>query len=131
MVRGDRVRLLGVDTPETNGQNEPYEYDAVTDTACLDDWGNRATEFAVDELLGQSVKLLLDPMAGRRGSYDRLLAYILAGGQDFGSLLLVLGYGRVYEEGDSSWEQNYLRLQDEAQAKGRGLWDVRSVQVQR
>ena len=34
----DRVRLLGVDAPETNERNKPNEYDGITDTACLNTW---------------------------------------------------------------------------------------------
>ena len=46
----DRLRLLGVDTPETYGQNKANDYGSITDVTCLDDWGHRATEFAVQEL---------------------------------------------------------------------------------
>ena len=71
---------------------------------------------------GARVKLLQNAVASERGSCGRLLAYILVGDQDFGSSLVAQGYARVYEEGDSSKEQDYLRLQDQAQAEGLGLW---------
>jgi len=45
----DRIRLLGVDTPEVSGPNKPNEYGDITDTACLDDWGIRAKEFTADK----------------------------------------------------------------------------------
>ena len=122
----DTVRLLGVDTPETYGQNKPYEYEDIVDTACLDNWGDLATEFAVGPLEGRTIALLLDPVAGERGSYGRLLAYILVEEQDFGSSLVAQGYARVYEEGDSSLEPEYLRLRSQAQAAGVGLWGCSS-----
>jgi len=48
----ERVRLLGVDTPEVHADTAPGEFEGVPDTeagrACLADWGERATAFAED-----------------------------------------------------------------------------------
>jgi micrococcal nuclease len=118
----DTVRLLGVDTPETNGQNKPYEYGNITNTACLDKWGAQATSFAFNLLQSQLVILQGDSVADERGFYNRLLAYVKVGGQDFGSLLLAQGYARVYEEGESSKKQEYLLLQSQANVHRLGLW---------
>ena len=123
----DRVRLLGVDTPETFGQNKAYEYGGVTDTGCLDDWGSLATEFAIDTLAGLSVALFLDPLAGERGYYGRLLAYVHVDGQDFNAALVEHGYARVYTEGDSSREEGYLALQRQAQNDRVGLWECEAA----
>ena len=57
------------------------------------------------------VDLVLDPSAGDRGFYDRLLAYVVVDGQDFNAGLVGQGYARVYTEGTSSREADYLRLQ--------------------
>ena len=97
-----RVRLLGIDTPETYGQNKAYEYGSITDTDCLDNWGIVATGVAIDVLEGRTVTLVLDPLAGERRSFGRLLAYVHVGGEDFNAALVKLGYARVYAEGDSS-----------------------------
>ena len=121
----ERVRLLGVDTPETYGQNKPHEYGGITDTACLDDSGHLATEFALERLEGRTVTLVFDPLAGERGFYGRLLAYIIVNGHDFNAELVELGFARVYSEGDSSREQEYLILQHLAQANDLGLWQCR------
>ena len=123
----DRVRLLGVDTPETHLPNKPFEYGDITDTACLDEWGNVATQFAVENLAGQMVTVILDPVAGERGSYGRLLAYLHVDGQDFNAALVELGLARVYTEGDSSREGGYLQLQAHAQANDIGLWQCREA----
>jgi len=117
----DRVRLLGVDTPETYSANEPNEYGSITDTACLDWWGERATEWA-SVLEGRSVTVILDLAAGARGSYDRLLAYVHVGATDFNATLVENGLARVYTEGEASRKEEYLRLQEEARAAGEGLW---------
>ena len=118
----DRVRLLGVDTPETNGSNKPYEYGDIIDTVCLDRWGAKASEFARLVLGGRQVNVVLDPAAGERDRFGRLLAYIETQGNDFNAALVKLGYARVYEEGESSREEAYLRLQAQAKETGMGLW---------
>lgn len=119
----DTVRLLGVDTPETYSGNKANEYGSITDTACLDRWGDLATGFAVEALDGQAVELVMDDAAGDRGFFDRLLAYIVVDGQDFNAQLVKQGYARVYTEGTSGREADYLRLEGVAQAEGAGLWD--------
>ena len=119
----ERVRFLGIDTPETSSTNKAYEYGNIADTACLDHWGSLATEFAVQELRGQTINLIIDPLAGERGFYGRLLAYVLVRGQDFNATLIELGYARVYTEGNSTREQDYLKLEGQAQEEGIGLWE--------
>ena len=118
----DTVRFLGIDTPETYIPNKAHEYGNITDLACLDAWGHRASELAIERLQGRTVTLVLDPAAGLRGTYLRLLAYVIVDGQDFNALLVEQGYARVYVEGHSSREQDYLRLQSQAQAIKIGLW---------
>jgi micrococcal nuclease len=57
----DTVRLLGVDTPETRGENDPAEFEGVPETAagreCLRSVGEDATRFATRTLLGEEVIL--------------------------------------------------------------------------
>jgi micrococcal nuclease len=118
----ERVRLLGVDTPETFATNKPNEYGNITDTACLRNWGLQATKFAVGLIENKKVTLVSDPVAGVRGFYDRMLAYVHVDGRDVSSLLLEAGYARVYIEGDSIREKEYLLLEADAQVRKVGLW---------
>ncbi len=118
----DKVRLLGVDTPETNAKNKLGEYGSVTDMECLKAWGDKATTYAIDQLDKKEVVLVLDEDAGLRGYYGRLLAYVEVDGKDFNKSLVQLGYARVYEEGESKRESEYLRDQNNAQANSDGLW---------
>jgi micrococcal nuclease len=61
----DTLRLLGVDTPETSGQNDPAEFEGIPETTAgrdhLATWGDRATVFATDELDGEQVRIETDP----------------------------------------------------------------------
>ena len=118
----DRVRLLGVDTPETNAANKPNEYGNITDLKCLTEWGNKSDDYARSILDGKEVRLVFDEGAGERGYYGRLLAYIEIDGYDFNESLISRGYARVYEEGTSSREERYLSEQKKAISAGKGLW---------
>lgn len=118
----DKVRLLGIDSPEIFSENIPYEYGNITNTTCLAEWSQRATEFAVNILEGKAVTLILDSLSGERDFFDRLLAYIVVDGQDFNASQIEQGYARVYTEGDSGREQEYLELQTLAKSSQVGLW---------
>jgi len=120
----ERVRMLGIDTPETTAsRNKPNEYDSITDLECLASWGVKAKFFTRDYLLNKVIYIRFDPEAGRRGYYGRLLAYIyLENGTDFTALLVKKGYARVYTEGEFQKEQEYLSYQHTAESKKFGLW---------
>ena len=76
----ERIRLLGVDTPEVSGRAEPAEFEGVPDTdagrAWLGEKGRRASAFARGELAGETVRVATDPAADVRGDYGRLLVYV-------------------------------------------------------
>ena len=68
-----RVRLLGIDTPETKKPNFTV--------GC---WAPEATEFAKSTMLGQRVAVVTDPTQGRTDRYGRTLAYLVrADGWDY------------------------------------------------
>jgi micrococcal nuclease len=68
-----RVRLLGIDTPETKKPGFTV--------AC---WGTAATEFAKTTMLGQRVALVTDPTQDATDRYGRTLAYLVrADGWDY------------------------------------------------
>lgn len=125
----DRVRLVGVDAPETASPNRPGEYGNITDVACLDRWGDRATSYLKDKLEGRAATLEPDPREGPRDSFGRFLAYVVHGGEDINARLVELGYARVYTEGRAEREDHYLALQRAAQKASAGLWGC-SVQGQ-
>lgn len=97
--RRDRVRLLGVDTPETQRPNQPGEYGNITDTACLDGWGRRAREFAAIKLNGREVTLELEGNTfNDLFSLGRLLAFVTLDEEDFNAALLQQGLARAFTE---------------------------------
>ena len=74
-----------------------------------------ATGFALDKLEGRTVRLVVDPLAGERGFYGRLLACVYVDCQDLDGAQVEYGYARVYIEGDRNAEEQYLALQHHAQ----------------
>lgn len=125
----DTVRLLGVDTPEVNGENTPGEYEGVPNTQagerCLAAAGDDASQYTESALAGATVTLKFDSAADRRGTYGRLLAYVYVGGENFNLDLVETGNARVY---DSSFSMNetFYAAEDTAQADETGLWTCRT-----
>ncbi len=120
----EKVRLLGVDCPETKAQrNKPFEYDAITNLTYLAKWGLKAKEFTKRYLEGKIVELEFDDNAGVRDRYGRLLAYIYVNGTDFNALLIEKGLARVYVEGKFKKKEEYLELEKFARINRIGLWN--------
>ncbi len=111
LLSGERVRLIGVDTPET-----------VHPTRGEQPYGRQASDFAKQLLEGQRVRLEYDVQPTDR--YGRLLAYVyLDDGRFVNAELVRLGYAQV-----STYPPNvrhvetFVELQRKARAEGRGLW---------
>lgn len=109
-----RVRLLGVNTPETVDPRRPVQ--------CF---GKEASDFTKKTLNGKRIRLDSDPQADERDKYDRLLRNVfLEDGTDFNALLISEGYANAYV----SFPQNPARkvelrkLESQAKAAGKGLW---------
>jgi micrococcal nuclease len=123
----ERVRLLGVDTPEVYADPSPGEFEGVPDTesgrTCLREWGERASEFATDRLAGESVVVETDAEADRRGGYDRLLAYVTVDGRDqsFNRALLDDGYARLYDTAFTERDA-FAAAERRARQNETGLW---------
>lgn len=125
----DTVRMLGVDTPEVYGENDPTEFEGVPDTEagrqCLHAAGEDASAYTKDALQqGEQITLELDSQSDGRGDYGRLLAYIHDDGRNLNYDLVQTGNARVY---DSTFSQSdrFYAAESDAQAAQRGLWQCR------
>ena len=110
--RDERVRFIGIDTPEIAHGGQPAE--------C---YGDRAAAETRRRLEGESVRLEFD--VGLRDRYGRLLAYVY---DDHGPVNLALvqqGFAVVLTvPPDTRMAGDFERAENDARSAGRGLWSA-------
>jgi len=107
-----RIRLLGVDAPETYSEQSGVMY-----------FGPEAAEFAKKLALGKSVTVYLDSPNPTRCKYGRLLAYVkLQDGGFLNEALLTEGYAYADSRFSHSFYNKYKQLQSGARSGKKGLW---------
>lgn len=115
-----RVRLIGVDTPETVHPRKPVQY-----------YGREASDFTKKNLLNKTVWLEYDVAPLDR--YKRHLAYVWltkpAAGEEairrgmFNARLILDGYGKVMTiQPNVKHADLFVKFQKEARTERRGLW---------
>lgn len=112
----ERVRMIGIDTPETIDRRKPVQ--------CF---GPEASERTKRLLTGATVTLTSDTATGDRDIYGRLLRYVtLADGSDYGELSLREGFAREYDFRGQRYAKRttYRAAQIEAKTTHRGLWSA-------
>jgi micrococcal nuclease len=109
--RRERVRVIGVDTPESVAPNRPDE-----------PFGEEASDFAKHHLDGETVRLAGD--AEPRDRYGRMLAYVwLEDGTFWNALLVAEGYAQQLTiPPNVTYAGLFRRLAAEARQGDRGLW---------
>ncbi|EHP89500.1 calcium-activated nuclease EcnA [Methanotorris formicicus] len=122
-----KIRLLGVDTPETYRKNNPYEYfvdenTPITNITYLKLWGHKATDFAKRNLENKTVIVVFDKKAPKKDKYGRYLAYIFINNINFNEELLKYGYARVYIS-NFELKEEFINIEKEAKIYRRGLWN--------
>jgi len=111
--RYTRIRLWGVDTPETKHPSEPVMY-----------YGPEASAFVKKAILHQEVKVTLEPFENSRGKYGRLLAYIyLSDGRMLNEELVRKGYAYADPRFRHMLRDRFGQLQKRAQREKAGLWE--------
>ena len=124
----DEVRVIGIDTPETERNRRfetPAEWRGIQDPDTLAAWGERATQFATDRLADATVTISFDPSEPIRGTYGRLIAYVEyeADGESvfYNRELVSEGYARAYHSGITTHDE-LVAAEERARANDRGLW---------
>jgi micrococcal nuclease len=108
--RGEDVRYIGVDTPETVKPDTPVQ--------CF---GPRASSFNHRLVEGRSVRLAFG--VERRDVYGRLLAYAYIGHRFLNAELVRRGLARTLTiPPNDRFSERFERLQLAAARTGRGLW---------
>jgi len=109
----ERVRLIGMNTPETVDPRKPVE--------CF---GKEASNRAKELLTGKSVKIEADPTGDTRDKYDRLLLYIFLGdGTNFAKKMIMDGYAYEYTyDVKYKYQAEFKEAQIYAEQNMLGLW---------
>ena len=124
LASGERVRLIGIDTPETRFSPK-LERDARRtgkDYKTIIKMGEAATRFTKSLAQGKIVRLEFD--VEKKDRYGRLLAYIyLPDGRMLNNEILKEGYAQVYTfPPNVKYVNMFLDSQREARDNNRGLW---------
>ena len=106
----ERVRLIGVDTPETKHPNKPVEY-----------FGREASAFTKLMVEGKKVRLEYDWQ--KRDKYGRLLAYVyLEDGTFLNAEIIKQGYGFAYTRFPFKFLDEFRQYERETRNNNKGLW---------
>ena len=120
----ERVRFLGVDTPETVHPNKPVQF-----------YGKEASDFTKAQLTDRIVWLQTD--VNPKDRYDRMLAYVWMSEPDdkeiddekairakmFNAKLLLEGYAQLMTiQPNSRYANLFVHFQREAREANKGLW---------
>jgi micrococcal nuclease len=107
-----RIRLWGIDTPETKNDKTGVMY-----------FGPEAAEFTKELTLQKQVMVYLDIGNKTRGKYGRLLAYVqLANGSFLNEVLLKEGLAYADLRFRHSFYNKYKNLEAIARKHEKGLW---------
>jgi micrococcal nuclease len=110
--KGLKIRLIGVNTPETVHPQKPVEF-----------YGREASDYVKSILTGNKVKLEFD--VSRFDRYGRTLAYVyLQDGTFLNTDLIKKGYGQAMTVPPNvKYSERFVELEREARGKKVGLWE--------
>lgn len=110
--KNETLRLIGIDTPETN--------DTRTGVQCF---GAEATAY-LKKIIGERVAIETDASQGERDKYKRLLVYLFAeSGANVNKKLIADGYAYEYTYDDEyKYQDEFKAAETAAREEGKGLW---------
>lgn len=112
-IRGkkEKVRLLGIDTPETVDPRKPVQ--------CFGREAGNKMKSLVD---GKYVKLIDDITQGNRDKYRRLLRYVYDGKIFVNKEMVAQGYAFSYKQYPTRFLNEFNKLEKQARENNLGLW---------
>jgi micrococcal nuclease len=106
----EKVRLIGIDTPETVHPLKPVEY-----------FGKEASRFTKHMAEGKMVRLEYDWQ--KRDRYERLLVYVyLRDGTFLNAEIIRQGYGFAYTKFPFKYLHEFRQFEKEARENNKGFW---------
>jgi micrococcal nuclease len=109
--KGLKIRLIGVNTPETVHPQKPVEY-----------FGREASDYVKNILKGKKVKLQFD--VDKTDRYGRTLAYVyLKDGTFLNAEIIEKGYGHAMTVPPNvKYSDKFIELERKAREQKVGLW---------
>lgn len=108
-----RVRIMGINSPESGGFREE------------EDWGAEAKVYAKKKLQGRTVHLFTDPGDPAYDQYDRLLMHVvMENGMNYGVLAVAEGMAHAYvlRHQELVIGDTLRKAEKLAKAERRGMW---------
>ncbi|WP_205328528.1 thermonuclease family protein [Glycomyces sp. YM15] len=108
-----RVRIMGINSPESGGFREE------------EDWGAEAKIYAKQKLEGRTVHLFSDPGDPSRDQYDRLLMHVvMENGMNYAVLAVAEGMAHTYilRHQELVIGDTLRKAEKLAKAERRGMW---------
>lgn len=111
--KNEKVRFIGVDTPETKDPRKAVQ--------C---YGKLASEFTKNQINSQRVRLEADELNTNRDRYNRLLRYVyLPDGTLLNAEIIKQGYGFAYISFPFTKKEEFKQLENNARENNKGLWN--------
>lgn len=123
--RTERVRMLGIDTPER------FESDKLTrdiertgrDKETIKKLGELASGYTTSLIGGKMVTLAAEPNGDDKDKYGRLLRYVyLEDGTFVNKKIVEDGYANAYRRFNLSKQKEFIEAENQAREKKKGLW---------
>lgn len=108
-----RIRLIGVNTPETVDKRRGVQ--------C---YGPEASKFLKETLTGKQVELEIDNTQGEKDVFGRLLRYVFLNNENINQKLIAEGYGFEYTyKKPYKYQKEFREAQRDARDSYKGLWN--------
>ncbi len=121
----EKVRMLGIDTPE-KWDSEKLERDAERtgkDKETIRKLGTLSSDFTTRLIGGKKVVLIPDSKSDDKDKYGRLLRYVYLEDGTFVNLKIVEeGYANAYRKFNVSKQTEFIQAEKYAREKKKGLW---------
>ena len=124
LENGQRLRLIGIDTPEVDTNDRLYKQaqKSQTDIQAIMELGKQASRFTCKLVEGKRVKVTFD--VERHDRYGRLLGYVyLKDGTFINAKIIQDGYASLLTVPPNvKYVELFRSLYKEARENNRGLW---------
>ena len=121
----EKVRMLGIDTPE-KWESDKFDRDSERtgkDKETIKKLGSLSTDYTSGLISGKQVVLIPENKGDDKDKYGRLLRYVYLEDGTFVNLKIIEdGYANAYRKFNVSKQNEFIRAEKDARENKRGLW---------